>query len=167
MTFLSIVHRIDEKHVGLSFQFFNKTRANILENPRAQALVVSPDTAEQYQLDLRYLRTETEGPSFERMKIRLDAVASQCGMNNVFKLRGVDVFEVLDCRPVSPEFRAEAARNADSLPQLDSFTERLSGCGNLDSLLSAALEALSALFGYAQSFVMFPDEKGEHLSYRR
>ncbi len=163
LTYLSIVHQIDACHVGLSYQFFNKTRANILENPRAQVLVVSPENAEQYRLDLSYLRTETEGPSFERMKIRLDAVASQSGMSHVFKLRGVDIFEVIDCRPVSMEFRAEAARKTDYLSELDSFTERLSACDDLDSLLSAALEALSSLFGCPHSFVMFPDEQGKHL----
>jgi hypothetical protein len=51
-------------------------------------------------------------------------------MSGVFKLRGVDVFEVLDCRSVSSEFRAGAARK-DYLPELDSFTERLSACGVL------------------------------------
>jgi len=163
LTYLSIVQLLDTHHVGLSYQFFNKTRRNILENPRAQVLVVSPETSEQYRLDLQYLRTESEGPSFERMKIRLDAVASQSGMSNVFKLRGMDVFEVLDCRPMSSDFRAEATRKADYLPELDSFTERLSACGDLDSLLSAALEALASLFGYTHSFVMFPDEQGKHL----
>lgn len=163
LTFLSIVHRLDENHVGLSFQFFNKTRTNILENPRAQVLVISPETSEQYRLDLQYLRTETAGPCFDRMKTRLDAVASQTGMSNVFRLRGVDIYEVLDCRPVSSEFRGEAARKADYLWELDCFTERLSACSDLDSLLSAALEALSSLFGYPYSFVMFPDEEGKRL----
>ena len=31
VTYLSIVHRLDEWHVGLSYQFFNKTRKNVLE----------------------------------------------------------------------------------------------------------------------------------------
>jgi len=163
VTFLSIVHRLDENHVALSFQFFNKTRANILENSRAQVLLISPETSEQYRLDLQYLRTETEGPSFERMKIRLDAVASQSGMSNVFKLRGVDIFEVLDSRSVSLEFPAEAAHKTDYLPELDSFTERLSRCRDLDSLLSAALEALSMLFGCSHSLLLFPDEDGKRL----
>jgi GAF domain len=163
LTYLSIVHLLDPRHVGLSYQFFNKTRKNVLENPMAQVVVVSPETVEQYRLDLQYERTETAGPSFERMKIRLDAVASQSGMSHVFKLRGVDVFEVLDCRPVSSVSRAEPAHEADYLPELDSFTELLSACGDLDSLLSAALEALSSLFGYLHSFVLFPDEEGKHL----
>jgi GAF domain/Pyridoxamine 5'-phosphate oxidase len=163
LTFLSIVHRVDENHVGLSFQFFNKTRTNILENPRAQALIISPETSDQYRLDLQYLRTETEGPSFDCMKARLDAVASQSGMSKVFKLRGVDIYEVLDCRPVCSEFCAEATRTTDYLRELDSFTKRLTACGDLDSLLSAALEALSSLFGHPHSFVMFPDEEGKRL----
>jgi hypothetical protein len=113
LTYLSIIHVLDTRHVGLSYQFFNKTRSNILENPRAQALVVSPETGERYRLDLQYLRTETEGPAFERMKIRLDAVAAQVGMSHVFNLRGVDVFEVVDCRPVSSEFLADDAGKTD------------------------------------------------------
>ncbi len=48
VTYLSIVHRLDEWHVGLSYQFFNKTRKNVLDNPMAQVIVVSPDTADQY-----------------------------------------------------------------------------------------------------------------------
>ena len=45
VTYLSIVHRLDESHVGLSFQFFNKTRKNTQENPHAQVIVVQPGTA--------------------------------------------------------------------------------------------------------------------------
>jgi adenylate cyclase len=163
LTYLSIVHVLDTRHVGLSYQFFNKTRSNILENSRAQALVISPETGEQYRLDLQYLRTETEGPAFERMKIRLDAVAAQVGMSQVFNLRGVDVFEVLDCRPISSEFLPDDAGKTDYLAELDSFTERLNACSALDSLLSAGLEALSSLFGCSHSFVLFPDEEGTHL----
>jgi Pyridoxamine 5'-phosphate oxidase len=163
LTYLSIVHVLDNLHVGLSYQFFNKTRTNILENPRAQVVVVSPETSRQYRLDLRYVRTETEGRSFERMKIRLDAVASQSGMSNVFKLRGVDVFEVLDCRTISSETHGETARKPDYLQVLDSYTERLVACGDLDSLLSTALETLASLFGCPYSFVMFPDEERKRL----
>ena len=144
LTYLSIVHLLDTRHVGLSYQFFNKTRSNILENPRAQAPVISPETGEQYRVDLYYLRTETEGPAFERMKIRLDAVAAKVGMSHVFNLRGVDVFEVLDCRPISSGFRAESTRKNDYLAELDSFTEQLSACSDLDYLLNVGLETLSS-----------------------
>jgi len=158
VTFLSIVHRMDDNHVGLSFQFFNKTRKNTQENPRAQVIVVRPGTADQYRLDLRYLRTETDGPAFDRMNTRLEAVASQTGMSRVFRLRGVDVYEVLDCRPVSAAGVADVAPQPESMRELESFTERLEGCEDLDALLSTALAALADLFGHRHSFVMFPDE---------
>jgi adenylate cyclase len=163
VTYLSIVHRLDERHVGLSFQFFNKTRKNTYENPRVQMIVVRPGSAEQFRLDLKYLRTETDGPAFDRMRARLDAVASQTGMSRVFKLRGVDVYEVLDCRPVNEESRSEILPQAESMRELEAFTERLSACEGLDALLSTALEALADLFGHRHSFVMFPDEEGTRL----
>jgi GAF domain-containing protein/pyridoxamine 5'-phosphate oxidase-like protein len=163
VTFLSIVHRLDENHVGLSFQFFNKTRKNMQENPRAQVIVVRPGTADQYRLDLRYLRTETDGAAFDRMRARLEAVASQTGMSRVFRLRGVDVYEVLDCRSVNEEGRSEIVPQAESMRELDAFTERLGSCEGLDALLSTALEALADLFGHRHTFVMFPDEEGTRL----
>ena len=163
VTFLSIVHRLDENHVGLSFQFFNKTRKNIQENPRAQLIVVMPGTADQYRLDLRYLRTETDGPAFDRMSSRLEAVASQTGMARVFRLRGMDVYEVLDCRSVNQEGRSEIVPPAESMRELEAFTGRLGACEGLDALLSTALEALADLFGHRHSFVMFPNEDGTRL----
>jgi adenylate cyclase len=163
VTFLSIVHRLDDLHVGLSFQFFNKTRKNIQENPRAQVIVVQPGTASQFRLDVRFLRTETDGPVFERMDTRLKAIASQTGMSRVFKLRGVDIYEVLECRAVSADNPAGIAARAESLRELESFTERLSACEDLDTVLGAALEALADLFGHRHSFVMFPDEDGTRL----
>ena len=163
VTFLSIVHRLDENHVGLSFQFFNKTRKNTQENPHVQVIVVSPATADQYRLDLQYLRTETGGPVFDRMNTRLEAIASQTGMTRVFKLRGVDVYEVLECRPVSVDGRSELAPRTEPMRELESFTERVGACEDLDGLLSTALEALADLFGHRHSFVMFPDEEGTRL----
>jgi adenylate cyclase len=163
VTFLSIVHRLNDTHVGLSFQFFNKTRKNTQENPRAQVIVVMPGSADQYRLDLHYLRTETDGPAFDRMRARLEAVAAQTGMSRVFRLRGVDVFEVLDCRPVNAVGVADVVAKPESMRELEAFTERLAACEGLDALLSTALEALADLFGHVHSFVMFPDEERTRL----
>jgi adenylate cyclase len=163
VTFLSIVHRLDDNHVGLSFQFFNKTRKNTQENPRAQVIVVAPGTSDQYRLDVLYLRTETDGPVFDRMNTRLTAIASQTGMSRVFRLSGVDVYEVLECRPVSVDGRSEPAPATESMRELELFTERLAGCEDLNTLLGTALEALADLFGHRHSFVMFPDEEGTRL----
>src|SRR5215467_4576491 len=67
LTFLSIVHRIDDRHVGLSHQFFNKTRENIAQNNFVQVVVLKPENMRQYRLDLRYERTESQGAIFDRV----------------------------------------------------------------------------------------------------
>jgi hypothetical protein len=88
VTVLSIVHYVDAERVALTRQFFNKTRSNLDENPWAQVILVDPETADEFVLDLRYLHTETEGPKFDAVKANLDAIASQTGMAGVFRLRG-------------------------------------------------------------------------------
>lgn len=163
VSYLSIVHRIDDKHVGLSNQFFNKTRANIQENPYAQAIVISPETGDQYRLDLCYEGTETTGPVFHRMKTRLDAVASQTGMSHVFALRGVDVYRVLNCRPLHQALVVESPPQSQHLAALARFTEGIAACRDLDSLIGTALEALAKSFGYDNSFIMVPDESATRL----
>ncbi len=163
LTYLSIVHRIDNRHVGLSYQFFNKTRENILQNPFVQVLVISPETLHQYRLDLRHERTETAGAAFERMRTRLDAVASQTGMSQVFRLLGLDIFEVLDCRPVNADAGSRGLGRVDYLPQIEEFTARLARCCGLESVINTSLDALSELFGYDHSFLMVPDEDGKRL----
>jgi adenylate cyclase len=163
VTYLSIVHRLDAWHVGLSYQFFNKTRKNVLENPMAQVVVVSPETGDQFRLDLQYERTEAAGPVFDRMSVRLAAVASQTGMSQVFTLRGVDVYRVLDCRPVNAEIQTVAEPLRQYLAHVESLTEELAASLDLDSLLETALAGLAARFGYEQAFVMVPDEAGQRL----
>ncbi len=74
--YLSHVDYVDPHHVALSFQFFNKSRRNIAENPHALVLVTDPDTGQGWQLRLRYLRSETAGPLFDRMALRIEAIAS-------------------------------------------------------------------------------------------
>lgn len=164
VTYLSIVHRVDSGHVALSFQFFNKTRKNLLENPQAQVIVVEPETFRQFQLDLVYECTLTEGPVFDRMRVHIDAVASQTGMTGTFALRGSDIYRVLSCRAVAGNCFVEAQHSVtDHLPGLDALTERLTACNDLDTLLAASLEGLSSLFGYDHSFVLVPDEEEKRL----
>jgi len=164
ITYLSVVHRLDSNHVALSFQFFNKSRKNLLENSKAQVLLVEPATFRQFQLDLTYEATLTEGPVFERLRINLDAVASQVGMSHIFSLRGADIFQVLNCRPVAGNLPAEARQPlSDHLRGLDALTECLAVCNDLDALLTASLEGLSSLFGYDHSFVLVPDEEDKRL----
>jgi hypothetical protein len=94
VAYLSQVFYVDERHVALSFQFFNKTRKNLLAQPRSTVLVLHPQTARFYRLQLRYLRTEDSGPVFESMKAQLAGIASHSGMAHVFRLLGADIHEV-------------------------------------------------------------------------
>lgn len=164
VTYLSVVHRLDSNHVALSFQFFNKSKKNLLENPKAQVIVVEPATARQFQLDLVYEATLTDGPIFERLRDGLDAVASQIGMSHIFSLRGADIFRVLSCRAVAGNYPVEAQLPfPDHVRALDAFTERLPACCDLDALLTASLEGLSSIFGYDHSFILVPDEEDKRL----
>ena len=58
VTYVSQVYLVDDRHVALSQQFFNKTRRNVEENPQATAEIYDPLTMQAYRLRLRFLRSE-------------------------------------------------------------------------------------------------------------
>ena len=163
VTYLSIVRMVDAEHVGLSFQFFSKSRRNVGENPRAQVIVVDPGTLQQFRLDLRFEHCEAEGPLFESMRAQLAAIASQHGMSKVFVLRGVDVYRVLACDAIGPYDASAGAPAVDPLAALDAFTRRIAGCADLDALFAEGLAALESAFGHAHAFLMLLDEAGARL----
>src|SRR5205807_2399711 len=67
VTALSQVFFVDDGHVALSQQFFSKTKANLLGNPFAVVQLIHPETAVMWILDLRFLRSESEGALFDAM----------------------------------------------------------------------------------------------------
>jgi len=99
---ISQVYFVDDHHVALSFQFFNKTVRNVRENP--QVCVILTDTVGlcHWRMQLRYLRSETEGDTFDEMEMQLEAIASATGMAGIFKLRAADVYEVLSYERMAP-----------------------------------------------------------------
>ena len=159
-TYLSIVQRVDREHVALSRQFFNKTVANLRVNPRCQVMLVDPTTGHQFRLDLIHERTETEGPLFERMRVQLEAVASQTGMAGVFKLQGVDICSVLQCRPVpSPATpAAESRRPRADVAALAAFSRRVTGAASVDALITESLAAFDQCLGFNHSLFLVLDE---------
>lgn len=164
VTILSIVHHVDSERIALSRQFFNKTSANLDVNPRARVAVIDPETLDQYLLDVSFLHTETEGPTFERVKANLDAVASQSGMTGVFRLRGVDIHRVLSCVPFGDVATAREPRlERDALVALDELMRRLGGCTDYDQATRVGLEALDDLFDLRQSILLAADERGDRL----
>jgi predicted pyridoxine 5'-phosphate oxidase superfamily flavin-nucleotide-binding protein len=163
VSYISEVHYVDPSHVALSYQFFSKTRQNVLENPRATLIVIHPDTGEQYKLAVTYLRTEDAGPLFECMKAKLAGIASHAGMTGVFRLRGADVYRV---EAVTQLYRTELAAptaGAATLGQLRCTIGRLSAAGDLAALLDALLDALRDVFGIEHSMVLMRDPAGEAL----
>lgn len=94
ITHLSQLFLIDEWHVAASNQFFAKTSANLRDNPVASVLVTDSQTYDTFRLELRFERTETEGGLFDEMRARIDAIAALMHMEDVFALRGADVYRV-------------------------------------------------------------------------
>jgi adenylate cyclase len=164
ITYLSAVHYVDSERVGLSRQFFNKTRMNLDVNPYGQARVVDPDTLAEYALDLRYLHTETDGPIFDAMAANVEAVAESSAMVGVFRLRGVDIHQVLRCAPVGYAAAAPSPQSErEVLGRLDEFTRRLSHCADYAEASRVALQSLEDLFGFPQSILLLGDEGADRL----
>jgi Pyridoxamine 5'-phosphate oxidase len=103
-TIISKVYFVDDTHVALSFQFFNKTIRNVRENPRAWTGVTDYAAHADWALDLEFERSETAGPIFDAMDMQIEAIASATGMSGIFKLRAADIYRVLavEKRPHQP-----------------------------------------------------------------
>lgn len=159
----SQVHYVDSEHVALSFQFFNKTRANIEVNPRACVKVVDPDSGAQYRLRLEYQCTETSGPLFEYMKARLAGIASLTGMADVFHLRGADLYRVLSIEAVPVPRPLPATPRAHPLMSLRACAARLQSCNDLKALFDGLMAGLRDCFAVAHAMLLLLDESGQRL----
>ncbi len=163
LTYVSQVHYVDRRHVALSFQFFNKTRENILANPQATVFLVDPNTAARYVLQVRYLRTETSGGLFERMKAHLAGIASHTGMAAVFKLQGADVYEVLGIERLPGAELAPPPERSGLLGAVRNVSTLLASASDLNTILDDVLAVLEADLGIAHSMVMLIDRSHERL----
>jgi adenylate cyclase len=157
ITYVSQVHYVDREHVALTFQFFNKTRENILANPQATAFVVDVSTGARYTLRLHYLRTEDSGPLFESMKARLAGIASHTGMTGVFKLRGADVYRVLAIERLPGALLAPPVPRYNAMSALRQIAQRLAAASDLRQLLDDALAALDEHLGITHSMVLLAE----------
>jgi len=165
VAFLSHVEYVDPRHVALSFQFFNKSKANISENPHALVRLIDPDTSQGWALRLRYVRSETAGPVFERMDLRIEAIASYSGLKGIFKLLAADIYEVQSVEPVEGEWaRGDAGpidrtRRPDAvftMQALQDLSARIHTAGCLDGLLDSILEGMETSFGFTHAMILMP-----------
>ncbi|HEU4522854.1 MAG TPA: GAF domain-containing protein [Thermoanaerobaculia bacterium] len=172
VTYASQVYLVDEEHVALSCQFFNKTRRNLDENPRACAEVYDPVTMQAYRLRLRFLRSEKSGPLFETMSMRIQAIASHTGMAGVFRLIAADVFAVDSVEKIEgfltetaddPRDRMTLSGLRTELRGLQYVSERINRAHNLEEMLNSTLEALEEYFGFSHSMVLLNEESAGKL----
>jgi hypothetical protein len=171
VAYLSHVEYVDPAHVALSFQFFNKSRRNIVENPQALVHMLDPDTAQGWALRLWFSRSETSGPLFSRMALRIEAIASYTGLKGIFKLLAADVFRVTQVSSLSadrghdPEPGATARRALPSslftLTALQDLVQRINTTSTLDDLLESILAGVEEFFGFRHSMILLTaDEPG-------
>jgi hypothetical protein len=165
--YLSHVDYVDSAHVALSFQFFNKSRRNIAENPRARVIVLDPDSGQGWNLKLEYVRSETSGPLFDRMALRIEAIASYCGLKGIFKLRAADVYRVHAIDRVAEETGSAATTSQHSgaldpvftVRALQDLADRINRADSLEALVDSILAGLEESFGFKQSMILVPTEQ--------
>ena len=158
ISFISQVHYVDPGRVALSYQFFNKTRRNILATRTAAVAVIDPLTVAFYQLDLDFETTEAEGPVFEKMKARLAGIASHTGMHGVFRLMGADIFRVRRIRRlIEPRFSRPVPPIA-ALPALRRVLGDMARARALGELYDQTLDAIARHLGITNLMILVPDE---------
>lgn len=161
---LSHVEYVDSGHVALTFQFFNHSRENILATRRASLMVEDPCTGAGLALRLRYLRTDTEGPVFERLRAKLAGIAAHTGMEHVFRLRGADIYEVLDIEPLqSGAPLATLQPRCDLAAGARAVSARLAECGELAQLPQVAMEGLRRDLAVNHAILWLLDEPRQSL----
>jgi adenylate cyclase len=166
--FLSHVDYIDPTHVALSFQFFNKSRRNVAENPHALVRVIDPDTNQGWALRLRFERSETSGPIFDRMFLRIEAIASYVGLKGIFKLKAADIYLVESIEAVPEEsgrkerWAAPGRRQHDvvfTMKALQELSARMTTATGLNNLLESILSGIKEHFGFSHSMILLAGEK--------
>ncbi|RZU02000.1 GAF domain-containing protein [Rivibacter subsaxonicus] len=163
VAYLSQVEYVDPQHVALSFQFFNRTRANVLATRRAVVLVVDPVTAQQARLHIEYDHTEDSGPLFERMRAKLAGIASHTGMDGVFRLLGSDVYRVRAIELVPGRTLPPAPPRCARGPLLRSASEHLAACSTLEALIDETMACLRDRLGLPHALLLLADPSRQRL----
>ncbi len=163
VSFISQVHYVDAQRVALSYQFFNKTRRNLLATGRASVAIFDPLSFAEYRLALDFEETRTEGPLFETMKAKLAGIASHSGLEGVFRLLGSDVCRI---RSIETIFEPKA-RHVIAVRNLLSATRRavaeMAECRSFGDLIDRTLDCLARHFGIEHAMILMLDEEGRRL----
>lgn len=160
-SYLSHVHYVDETHVATSYQFFNKTRQNLLENPQAVLEVRHPANLKAYKLRIKYLRSEESGPIFDKMLVKLDVIAAYEGMGEVFKLKAADIYEVLSVEELPDRTTYHPVIECPQLEDLELvrvISDKMNRATNMEELLDLSLELLNRYLGWSHMMVLLADK---------
>jgi hypothetical protein len=164
VNFLSHVEYVDDEHVALTYQFFNRSRANVMATGRAEVAVECPFTGACVTMQLRYLRTESAGPVFERLRAKLAGIAAHTGMEKVFRLQGADIYRVVSLRRIDDQDvmpgqlpRCDVAAGARTLSQ------RLAEVGELSQLVPVFMDGLRELLAVEHAILWLLDEARQGL----
>lgn len=157
VSYISQIQYVDPGRVALSYQFFNKTRRNILATRTAAVEVVDTLTTAFYQLDLDFETTEAQGPLFETMKAKLAGIASHTGMEGVFRLMGADIFRVRAIRQMLPPVVPRPVPQVAVLPALCRVLADMARAGTLGELYDTALDAIARHLGITNLMILVPD----------
>ena len=167
--YLSHIDYVDAHHVALSFQFFNKSRRNVAENPQALVQVIDRETQQGWHLRLRYVRSETTGAIFDRMALRIEAIASYSGLKGIFKLLAADIYEVTSVTPVASERGHDGEVTAPgrravpvsvfTMGAFQDLARRINAAQTLEDLLESILAGLEEFFGFGHSMLLLAAEE--------
>lgn len=94
INYVSQVYYVDDQHVAISHQFFNKSVRNFHDNPHACTCIVHPESGQTWRLHMVFSHSETEGNLFESMRAQLEGIASMMGLEDVFNLKAAEIFDV-------------------------------------------------------------------------
>jgi len=95
LSYISQVHYIDNEHLAISWQFFNKTYKNIKDNPYFSVVVTSPTTFSQWKIDMNFIEALTEGDLFDEVELALEAIASMYKAEDIFKLQAIMIGKIV------------------------------------------------------------------------
>jgi hypothetical protein len=105
------------------------------------------------------------------MALRIEAIASYCGLKGIFKLRAADVYEVRSIEPVPEEtgtanvatidrsLSAIAASPIFTMKALQDISARTERADCLEGLVDSILQGLDESFGFKHSMILVPSEE--------
>lgn len=160
-SYLSHVYHIDHKHIAVSYQFFNRTRANLLENPYACIQVRHPSNLQAYRLGVKYLRSEEHGPVFEKMAVKLDIIAATEGMGSIFKLKAADIYEVLNIEAMTKKSDVVSIcppENSADLELVRVISDKLNLAKSMEEFFDLSLELLNRYLHLSHMILLLSDE---------